>query len=781
MLRLDAMKVNRLTLLAGLMLAILVSGGCRRSPEARKAKFMASGEAFMKAKDYPRAILQFRNAAAVAGKDSEPYYQLALAFLADGQVQSGVGLLRSRQLSAYRPAKLKLAELEAMSTRKEVVQQAEGELEKMVSPGHPDADVLSALAFSEFRLGKEDEALQHLHAALENAPDNLKALVTMAKVKATKRDFNGAEQLLKTAVQKLPKSPDPLVALASFYLSTQKLPEAEQALQHALQIDPKSDAALFGLAAVQIRGGHKDKAELAYARLAALPPARYKPLHAQYLYREGKRDAAIAEFAKLVKDHPDDRSFRTLLVEAYELKNQQENAKKVLTDALKHNPKDVDALIQRAGIEMIAADYPKAQLDVEQALRYRPESPIAHYIRARVYRSRGDLALEIQELSEALRLDSSAKMLPARLELAQALMRQQNPKAALALFDVYKANEPGKPSQMPLNAFVMRNYVLLELKDFELARKYVDAALAKVRTPDLLLQDAEIKLDGSKKDYPGARASLEAVLKINPQDLRAVKLLADTYKQQNQLTLGTQKIRELSSGQPKSAVLQKFLGDWLASTGDHNGAIQAYAAAKQQDPKFTAADIAMVRVYMTDHKPDAARPILAGVLQTTKTNAEAFLFMAVIDDMSGNFKDAASNYHAVLGLQPNNQTALNNLAFLLAEHGKPQELDEALKLAQQVRALVPDSSNVDDTMGWVFYKKEIYSSAVQQFEDAVRQDERAKMPSPLHKYHLAMAYLKMKDYKRANDELQAALKLNPNLPEAKKATELLAQAKTAAN
>jgi Tfp pilus assembly protein PilF len=125
--------------------------------------------------------------------------------------------------------------------------------------------------------------------------------------------------------------------------------------------------------------------------------------------------------------------------------------------------------------------------------------------------------------------------------------------------------------------------------------------------------------------------------------------------------------------------------------------------------------------------------------------------------------------------------ALNNLAFLLAEHGQAQQLDEALKLAQQVRALVPKSGSVDDTMGWVYYKKGIYASAVQQLKDAVLQDEAAHTPSPLHKYHLAMAYLQNHDQKLGNEELNQALRLNPNLPEAKQAMTLLAQTKTASN
>jgi len=776
MLRLEAMRGKRLPLLVCLILALMVCGGCRRSPEAKKAKFMESGKAYMQAKDYPRAILQFRNAAQFAGKDPEPYYQMALAFLADGQLQNGVDALQQclKLNPKYTAAKLKIAELETMTNRPAYWKDAESKLQTMVGAAPNDAEALSALAWAEIRLGNEQDAVKNLETALEKSPENLRASVTMANVKARKGDLKGAEQVLKTAVQKAPKSADPLVALASFYARTQKWPDAEHTLQQALQMDPKNDAALFGLAAVQVRTGQKDKAEQTYAKLSALPVARYKPMHAQFLFQEGKRDAAIVEFAKLAKDSPEDRTARARLVLAYWAANRKAEAEKVLTEALQHNPKDVDALMQRAQMEIVTSRPAEAQTDADQVLRYRPQSAPAHFVKARVYAMRGEGGLERHELGEALRLDKN--LLAARLELAQSLLQQHDGKAALAVLESKDINDAQKGT---LPVFVLHNYALLETGDFDTARKYVDGALARVKTPDLLLQDAMLK--ANKKDYTGARTSLEAVLKTNPEDLRALELLGRIYLVQNQVAVGTAKIRELTASQPKSARLQKFLGDWLAATGDHAGALQAYAAAKQLDPQATSIDMAMARLDLADSKNDTARQILTRIIQADSNNAEAYMWMGTLEERAGSFDAAISDYRKVLSIDSNNVMALNNLAFLLAEHGQAQQLDEALKLAQQVRALVPKSGNIDDTMGWVYYKKGIYPSAIQQLEDAVSQDRAANAPSALHRYHLAMAYLKKGDQKRGNDELNAALKLNPNLPEAKQAMTLLAQTKTASN
>jgi len=276
MLQRDARQAKRLALLVFLILALATLGGCRRSPEAKKAKFMESGKSFMQAKDYPRAILQFRNAAQFAGKDPEPYYQMAVAFLADGQEQNGIGALKQvlKLNPNYTPAKLKYAELETMSAKETDRREAESTLQGIVGASPDNADALSALAMAEIRLNNDQDALKNLEAALAKSPQNLKASVEMAGVKIKNNDLKGAEEVLQTAVQKDPKSADPLVALASFYVRTQKWPDAERNLEQALQIDPKNDAALLELAAVQVRTGKKDKAEQTYAKLSALPVAR---------------------------------------------------------------------------------------------------------------------------------------------------------------------------------------------------------------------------------------------------------------------------------------------------------------------------------------------------------------------------------------------------------------------------------------------------------------------------------------------------------------------------
>jgi Tfp pilus assembly protein PilF len=122
-----------------------------------------------------------------------------------------------------------------------------------------------------------------------------------------------------------------------------------------------------------------------------------------------------------------------------------------------------------------------------------------------------------------------------------------------------------------------------------------------------------------------------------------------------------------------------------------------------------------------------------------------------------------------LETDPSNVQALNNAAYLLADYAhKP---DEALKYAQRAKELSPESASVDDTLGWVLYKKGLYSAAITHLEQASNKLKVQVVPQ----YHLSMAYFKSGDNRRGSQVLQTALQRNPNVPEAAMARQVQAE------
>jgi tetratricopeptide (TPR) repeat protein len=297
------------------------------------------------------------------------------------------------------------------------------------------------------------------------------------------------------------------------------------------------------------------------------------------------------------------------------------------------------------------------------------------------------------------------------------------------------------------------------------ARKGIAAGLARERTADLLLQDAvcRLKLD---RDVRGARASLESGIESNPEDARLPDSLAWSFASQKQAAAGVARLRELSDRHPNSAALRMVLGKWLARTGNPEEARNALEAALKLNPRLVEADLAVADVDQRTGKIPEARKRLESLLKAHPENAGLRLKLAALEDQAGNIPQAIDEYRKVLAADPNNLLALNNLAFRLANDRR--QPDEALKFAQQAKELAPENPFIDDTLGWAFYQKGLYTNALRHLESAVRRQATAQ-----RQYHLAMAYLKSGDTKRGETALRAALEQDPNLPEAKLAREQL--------
>ena len=150
----------------------------------------------------------------------------------------------------------------------------------------------------------------------------------------------------------------------------------------------------------------------------------------------------------------------------------------------------------------------------------------------------------------------------------------------------------------------------------------------------------------------------------------------------------------------------------------------------------------------------------------------------MLEDQRKNFDVAADNYRKALEKDPNSVIAANNLAWLYAVTGKGN-LDEAVRLAQGAVQQNPNVAGFIDTLGWVYYKKNLHTAAVEQLRKAVSLNEAQSRlanaaPSAAYHYHLGMALKGKGDLAESRRELETAIRLADKSPfadleEAKKA------------
>ena len=265
----------------------------------------------------------------------------------------------------------------------------------------------------------------------------------------------------------------------------------------------------------------------------------------------------------------------------------------------------------------------------------------------------------------------------------------------------------------------------------------------------------------AEKDYAGSRTAAEGVLNQKPDDVRALNLLVQGYSAQNQMAAGLQKARDLASRQPGSASVQQYLGQLLYANGDRAGARKAFEAAEAAKPDLVTGELALAELDTVEGKRAEARKRLSAVVASHPASVPGHLLFAQLEITEGKTAAAIDQFRKAVALDEKNAVALNGLAYLLAESKQP---DEALKYAQKAKELAPNSAAVDDTLGWTYFQKGLYSMAVTHLEGAIAREGTAR-----RKYHLAMAYLKAGDPKKGRLTLDAALKMDPTLPEAQTA------------
>ena len=749
--------ITRMAMIACLLPVAVIFSACSQSPEVRSTKYLEAGKKLLLKREPARALLQFKNAARATPNNPEVYYQLGMAYsMTKDHTTAVMAFRKALELNPnYLMAQLRIAQLMAGTNDKDLLKEATDKLRELLNSTLPNSEVLNTLAFAELKLGNPGTAIQTLDRVLAQS-HNLDASILMARAKLSEQDVKGAEEALKKACADEPESAEAQTVLGEFYVGVKDFPAAEAKFVAALGMNPKSGPALMDLARLQFTEGRTNEADQNFKRLATFQG--YKSIHSVFLFQGGRQDEAIRELEKLVRSSPDDRALRTTLVTAYRAANRPADANKVLNQAVKDNPKDVDALQQLGEIAISAGKYADAETDLNQVVQLKPAEPEVHYLLAKLSQARGAALTYRQELSETLRLNSN--LLGVRLELAHSLLI--TPSGARAALDLLNATPGFQRDSTPV--LVQRNWALWTLGDMTEMRKGIDLGLSREKTPELLIQDGVWKLRAGNP--AGARASVEEALRIDPTDLRALQTLNQTYVAQKNSAMAIQKVREYAARQPKSAAIQDFLGVMLMQQRDRTEARAAFAAAKSVDPQFVQSDLSLAQIDTSEGKLDDARNRLETLLKNNSNNETARLWLGNIEAMMGNRGAALDHFRKVVDANPGNAQATNNLAYLLAEYSNKPE--EALKYAEKAVQLAPADPSYCDTMGWILYRKGLYSQAIGYLQRA-----STDKTDVVWKYHLAMAYAKAGDIANGRTVLDAALRINPRVPEAKLAKDLI--------
>ena len=217
------------------------------------------------------------------------------------------------------------------------------------------------------------------------------------------------------------------------------------------------------------------------------------------------------------------------------------------------------------------------------------------------------------------------------------------------------------------------------------------------------------------------------------------------------------------------AIIYNLKGGIYLAQKDKTKAEDSFKQALKENPNFLRPYYALAGIYLSEKKEDAAIAQYKAILEKNPVQAGPHMLLGTIYDMQKRYDLSEKHYRAALEINPDFAPAANNLAYLMASQDK--NIDEALVYARKAKETLPQDPNVMDTLGWIYYKKGLYDSAIGEFTDSLE-----KIPeNPIVHNHLGLAYYKKGDKDRSRAELEKALSMDANHDGADKARKILSE------
>ena len=481
---------------------------------------------------------------------------------------------------------------------------------------------------------------------------------------------------------------------------------------------------------------------------------------ANYYIASGKAKEAVARLETLDAQQRATPELGQRLARAYAAAGDFQKATMLVEAVLAGNSASVDAQLLKGQLLLRDGRGDDALAAVKSAASANPSSAEAQFALGRLYQTRGDTPAAAAAFQEVLRLNPRAGA--AQVELARLQLSTGNTAAS-----VRTAEEAAKNQPRNLAARLTLVRTLLANKDLDRAGREI-AELQKTTVNVAAVHALTGSLALLRNDSVTARTSFQRAAELDRSSVDALTGLIALDFKANNAAAATSRIEErLKTDSTPAMLLLAAQTYWTAQ--DLASAERVLRQAIETTPTLLTSYGMLAQLYVSQKKLDQARVEFENLAAKQSQPVGALTMSGIILQAQGKSDLAKKRYEDVLALDSRAAIAANNLAWMHAESG--ENLDTALQLAQTATSIVPDSPEIMDTLGWVYYKKQLPDLAIRLFERSVK-----KAPANAsYGYHLGLAHLQAGNTARGREALQRALEASPDAATAADIRRALAQ------
>ncbi len=553
-------------------------------------------------------------------------------------------------------------------------------------PKDPHAAYLAGTAL--YQLGRYHESEEYLERAYRAAPETQHRAAALAAVRLARKDFAGAEAVLRPFADQPDAAPAIHELLGQAVRGQGRAAEARDLLTAAVTASPDGAMTRLRLAEAMLAAGDPVGAEPELrAVLQASPGNRIARLMLIRIYLQ-KPDpkAALTEAETLIAITPKDPRALNALGLAHQINGDPAAARTAFARALKSEPGFADAAFNLVAAARREPDPQVAGALCEQVLAAQPGHTNALLLLAQLEVTAGRRTAALERLSEALAKDSGN--LALRLNLARGYLAagaipaaqrilKDRPQAAAADPAFLMVQAQAELAAGQTREAVQTLETLIQLQPDAASAHFL---LATAYAADNRVFEMQWQLlEGYRIDpkSPLAATTLDRVTAALP-DSPLKNLLANTLREKTDgaAVILLQARLALAAEHYRDAL--RLFGDLVQARPDDRALFMEFLNAQvKADELFPASQAA--QAWVGAHPDDR----------------EVRGLLAQIDARRGRVAQALQAYRELLREEPKNAKYNNNLAMLLID----REPAEAVTYARAAAAAAPQDPAVADTLG----------------------------------------------------------------------------------
>lgn len=509
---------------------------------------------------------------------------------------------------------------------------------------------------------------------------------------------------------------------------------------------------------------HKSRGELQDA-LDTLNQALYIDPDSIYLKKKivffhlnrKENDKAMAMAEQICEQHPDDTSALLLLAKLKQQQNQIDDARELYQKILQRGMATRDVYIILGNIYMENGNLDDAFRVFTRFKEHFPDDYAAYFFLGRIHAEKKNYVYAKKAFRRCLELKKD--LVEPRFELIdvyKALHGQgrgnwyKNRSRIISLYqEILKIEKHNVRAAFELPLFLYKNG--RKNKASSMFSALVDR---NRKNPTITMVMAKELI--SQEKYEDAAIIFTRMLKKDPENSNLHYLAALAFDSLNQNQKAIDHFLKVS---PDSEKYKKSIihAAFLYTEMDQEDTALAFLEKKHEEiPRDIDIISYLAAMYEDKGMMEDALRLLRRGLDYSPDNTEILFRSGIVLDKLDKKSACIQTMKKVIALDPKHAGALNYLGYTYAEMG--ENLNEAEEMVIKALELKPDDGFITDSLGWIYYKKEMYEKAVELLEKA----SDLSSGDPLIVEHLGDAYKALKMFSQAIEAYKKALSSNRN-------------------